>query len=66
MASNPINYYGPAPTDKNGVLSQWVQQPSDNMPHETQDNITWRERWKGPFSLGKDILSKIGPNYKLD
>lgn len=35
MAANPLDYYGPAPTDKKGVLSQWVQQPSDNMPHET-------------------------------
>ena len=66
MAANPLDYYGPAPTDQKGVLSQWVQQPSDNMPHETQDNITWHERWKGPFSLGKDILSKIAPNDKLE
>ena len=66
MAANPLEYHGPAPTDQKGVLSQWVQQPSDSMPRETQDNITWHERWKGPFSSGKDILSNIAPNDKLD
>lgn len=60
MASDTITYYGPAPTSADGVLNAFVQQPVANTPAEDANGKrTYKERWKGPYSRGKEILSTI-------
>lgn len=54
-----LQYYGPAPTNANGVLSAFVQQPVSNTPAETTAGITYTEKWKGPYNVGKNVLNTI-------
>lgn len=49
----------------NGVLTKFIKQTVDNTPCEMSNGeINYREKWKGPYSRGKSILSsvKIGDN----
>ena len=62
-----LEYYGPVPTNENGVLSAFVQQPVSNTPAETSNGITYTEKWKGPYEKGKTVLSsvKVGDNLSV-
>lgn len=65
MAVQNIQVYGAAPTDKNGVLAAFVQQPVANTPAEVGENIVvYTEKWKGSYEKGKTVLSsvKVGDN----
>lgn len=57
MAAQPIPYYGPAETNLSGVLAEFVRQPNDNSPSESNGVLTYVEKWKGPYSVAKDILT---------
>jgi hypothetical protein len=65
MAVQNIEVYGAAPTDENGVLAAFVQQPVANTPAEVGENIVvYTEKWKGSYEKGKTVLSsvKVGDN----
>ena len=68
MSVQNIQAYGPAPTDKNGVLAAFVQQPITNTPAEVSKNrVVYTEKWKGPYEKGKTVLStvKVGDNLNI-
>ena len=66
MAVQNIQAYGPAPTNNNGVLTAFVQQPVANTPAEVGKNkIVYTEKWKGPYEKGKNILSSIKVGDRL-
>lgn len=62
---NPIPYYGPAPTDLSGVLSQFVRIPCENSPSEQNGELTYTEKWKGPYEDAKDLLTKVASGYTI-
>ena len=44
----------------NGVLTKFIKQTVDNTPCEMSNGeINYREKWKGPYSRGKSILSSV-------
>lgn len=44
----------------NGVLAKFIKQTVDNTPCEMSNGeINYREKWKGPYSVGKSILSSV-------
>lgn len=53
----------PIPTSdysKAGVLDKWVKQPCDTSPGiMSNGEVNYREKWKGPYSSGRTILSSI-------
>ena len=66
MSVQNIQAYGPAPTNNNGVLTAFVQQPVANTPAEVGKNkVVYTEKWKGPYEKGKNILSSIKVGDRL-
>lgn len=51
----------------NGVLTKFIKQTVDNTPCEMSNGeINYREKWKGPYSRGKSILSSVKIGDKID
>ena len=51
----------------NGVLTRFIKQTVDNTPCEMSNGeIDYREKWKGPYSVGKSILSSVKVGDSLD
>ena len=66
MSKNPITTGRTATVNSSGILDCWVQQPVDNSPSENSSNlVTYQEKFKGPYSVGKEILSRIYVGQKL-
>jgi hypothetical protein len=55
-----------ATVDANGVLNCLVQQTVDNTPSETANGMEYTEKYKGPYSKLKDILSHISVGVGID
>lgn len=57
MSALPIEKLG---YSKAGVLDKWIKQPVDNSPAESANGVmTLREKWKGPYSEGRNLLTHI-------
>lgn len=55
-------YEIPAPTggsQAQGILTKFYKQPVDNTPSEHNGELTYKEKWKGPYSVGKGILGSV-------
>ena len=51
----------------NGVLTKFIKQTVDNTPCEMSNGeINYREKWKGPYSRGKSILSSVKIGDTID
>ena len=51
----------------NGVLTNFIKQTVDNTPCEMSNGeINYREKWKGPYSRGKSILSSVKIGDDID
>ena len=51
----------------NGVLTRFIKQTVDNTPCEMSNGeINYREKWKGPYSRGKSILSSVKIGDTID
>lgn len=60
MSKNPISTNRTATVSANGILDCWVQQPVDNSPSESSAGVvTYQEKFKGPYSKGKELLDRI-------
>ena len=64
-------YSLPAPAtgsvQNNGVLTKFIKQTVDNTPCEmSTGEINSREKWKGPYSRGKSILSSVKIGDTID
>lgn len=55
-----------ASVDADGVLNCLVQQPVDNTPSETENGMEYTEKYKGPYSKLKDILSHVRVGLVID
>lgn len=42
-----------------GVLTKFIKQVVDGTPSESNGVLTYKEKWKGPYSTGKEILSSV-------
>lgn len=60
MSANTIPYNGPASTDANGVLTQIIQQVSDQSPYYNWDKGTYRPKFKGPYATLKECQNTGG------
>ena len=56
-------YNIPAPAagsvQNQGVLTKFIKQVVDGTPSESNGVLTYKEKWKGPYSTGKGILSSV-------
>ena len=51
----------------NGVLTKFIKQTVENTPCEMSNGeINYREKWKGPYSRGKSILSSVKIGDTID
>lgn len=64
MNINPIDSYSVA-TDNKGVLDTLVRQTYDNTPSEDQGGIHYEEKWKGPYTKIKEVLSHINVGMNI-
>lgn len=64
MNINPIDHYSVA-TDLSGVLDTLVRQTYDNSPSEDAGGIHYEEKWKGPYSKIKEVLSEISAGMTI-
>ena len=61
MAGQSRPIYGPVQTDNEGVLGVFVAQPGDQSPEMMADgSLVWRETYKGPYKIAKNILASDG------
>ena len=49
-----------------GILTKFYKQPVDGTPSEHNGELTYKEKWKGPYSVGKGILGSVKTGDTLE